>query len=69
MRYRNCRSTEIAISANSYLELTVSVSTRGAMDKYPESRRINQVSHRKYDQYFLYPMSGMISRKSKILGK
>eukprot|EP00965_Chrysotila_dentata_P035857 1193394-Pleurochrysis_carterae.AAC.2 len=51
LRYRDRRSTKIAISCDSYLETIPS--TRGAIAKYPASRGINRISHRKYCQYFL----------------
>eukprot|EP00965_Chrysotila_dentata_P215986 6189105-Pleurochrysis_carterae.AAC.1 len=51
LRYRNRRSTKTAISGDSYLEPTSSA--RGAIAKYPASRSIDRISHRKYYQYFL----------------
>eukprot|EP00965_Chrysotila_dentata_P249548 6208950-Pleurochrysis_carterae.AAC.1 len=51
LRHRDRRSTKIAISGDSYLEPTPS--TLGAIAKYPASRSIDSISHRKYNQYFL----------------
>eukprot|EP00965_Chrysotila_dentata_P121579 4019431-Pleurochrysis_carterae.AAC.1 len=51
LRDRGRRSTEIAISVDSYLEPTPS--TRTAIVRYPAPWGIDQISPRKYYQYFL----------------
>eukprot|EP00965_Chrysotila_dentata_P104048 3436152-Pleurochrysis_carterae.AAC.1 len=51
LRYRDRRSTEIAISPDSYLEPIPS--TLGAIAKYPALRGIDRKFNRKYYQYFL----------------
>eukprot|EP00965_Chrysotila_dentata_P120959 4000293-Pleurochrysis_carterae.AAC.1 len=48
LRYRDRRSTKTAISGGSYLKTTPS--TRGSIAKYPASRGIDRISHRKYYQ-------------------
>eukprot|EP00965_Chrysotila_dentata_P040777 1352090-Pleurochrysis_carterae.AAC.1 len=51
LRYRDRRSTKIAISGDFYLKPTPS--SRGAIAKYPASKGIDRISHRNYYQYFL----------------
>eukprot|EP00965_Chrysotila_dentata_P212013 6186777-Pleurochrysis_carterae.AAC.1 len=51
LRYLDHRSTEIAISGDSYLEATPSA--RAVEAKFLASRGIDRSSHRKNDQYFL----------------
>eukprot|EP00965_Chrysotila_dentata_P033355 1110345-Pleurochrysis_carterae.AAC.1 len=51
LRYRDCRSTKIAFSGDSYLEPIPS--TRWAIAKYPATRGVDRISHSKHHQYFL----------------